>query len=155
MLEIADLGAELTFMGVPPGMGTRLALDRDRDGYYDGDELDAMSNPGDPASTPLNVGVLPGVRPVEGIRRVGPNPFRSNVEIEFALARGGPVDLTVYDVLGREVRRLAHASVLGAGVRRMSWDGLDSRGSRAGSGVYFVRLKTGAGSWTRPLVRIQ
>jgi hypothetical protein len=31
-----------------------MALDRDGDGYYDGDELDAGSNPADPSSTPLH-----------------------------------------------------------------------------------------------------
>lgn len=43
---------ELTFTCVPPGDGRRAALDRDRDGYLNGDERDAGSNPADPESTP-------------------------------------------------------------------------------------------------------
>ncbi len=155
MLQLAELGTELTVTGVPPGTGTRMALDRDRDGYDDGDELDARSDPGNPESTPLNVGVLPGPKPVEGLRRVGPNPSHGAVVVEFALGRGGPVDLSVYDVLGREVRRIAHGALLTAGVQRLSWDGRDTRGGRSGAGVYFVRLKTATGSWTRPVVMIQ
>ena len=44
---------EMTFTCVPPGSGTRMAIDRDEDGYYDRDELDAGSDPADPSSIPL------------------------------------------------------------------------------------------------------
>jgi DNA-binding beta-propeller fold protein YncE len=43
---------ELTFTCVPPGSGTRIALDRDEDGHFNRDELDAGSNPNDPNSVP-------------------------------------------------------------------------------------------------------
>jgi len=45
-------GRELTYTCVPPGSGTRIGIDRDGDGYLDGDEVDAGSDPADPASTP-------------------------------------------------------------------------------------------------------
>ncbi len=45
-------GQELTFTCVPPGSGRRTALDRDEDGFYDRDELDAGSDPSDAASLP-------------------------------------------------------------------------------------------------------
>ncbi|XXT75195.1 hypothetical protein WME79_32510 [Sorangium sp. So ce726] len=44
--------ARLTFTCAPPGSGERIALDRDADGFLDGDEQDACSDPADPASTP-------------------------------------------------------------------------------------------------------
>jgi hypothetical protein len=37
---------------VPEGSGVRLALDRDRDGYYDQTEIDTGYDPADPASHP-------------------------------------------------------------------------------------------------------
>ena len=43
---------EVTYTCVPRGSGARLALDRDDDGFLDGDELDACSDPADPTSTP-------------------------------------------------------------------------------------------------------
>ncbi len=45
-------GNGLTFTCAPPGQGERMALDRDSDGVFDSDELDAGSNPGNPDSTP-------------------------------------------------------------------------------------------------------
>jgi DNA-binding beta-propeller fold protein YncE len=42
----------LTFTCVPPGEGRRAALDRDGDGFLDGDERAGGSDPADPASIP-------------------------------------------------------------------------------------------------------
>ena len=153
LLATVGPGSELTATGVPRGSGQRMGIDRDRDGYLDGDELDAHSDPGDAASTPANVGVATGPRPAEGLRRVGPNPFRAGVDVEFTLARGGPVELGVYDVLGREVRTLARET-RATGMQHARWDGRDARGRAATPGVYFVRLRTAAGSWTRAVVRL-
>ena len=60
LLALAGPGAELTFTAVPPGSEVRIGVDRDEDGFFDRDELDAGSNPADPVSTPNNVGDLDG-----------------------------------------------------------------------------------------------
>jgi len=45
-------GRAVTFTCVPPGSGERIGVDRDGDGFWDGDERDAHSDPADPTSTP-------------------------------------------------------------------------------------------------------
>ncbi len=50
----ATAGQEVTYTCVPPGSGTRIGIDRDLDGYFDRDELDAGSDPADPSSTPVS-----------------------------------------------------------------------------------------------------
>jgi hypothetical protein len=45
-------GQERTYHCVPPGSGARVGLDRDEDGFFDRDELDAGSDPADASSTP-------------------------------------------------------------------------------------------------------
>ncbi|HEV7733974.1 MAG TPA: hypothetical protein VGR62_17520 [Candidatus Binatia bacterium] len=45
-------GQALTYTCVPPGEGTRIGVDRDGDGYFDRDELDAGSDPANAASIP-------------------------------------------------------------------------------------------------------
>jgi len=47
------VGGEVTFTAVPAGSGTRLGVDRDDDGSFDRDELDACGDPADPASAPV------------------------------------------------------------------------------------------------------
>ncbi len=49
------VGQELTYTCVPPGEGLRAGIDRDLDGYFDRDELDAGSDPADAASTPMTL----------------------------------------------------------------------------------------------------
>ena len=133
-----------------------MGIDRDCDTYLDGDERDANSNPGDPNSTPLNVGVTPGVPREEfALRAIKPNPFRTNLEVAFTLGRAGPVDLVVYDVLGREVRAVARGSRLEAGPQSLTWDGRDASGRETGAGVYFVRLKTERATWARAVARVR
>jgi DNA-binding beta-propeller fold protein YncE len=47
-------GSELTFSAVPVGFGQRMGLDRDGDGFFDRDEIDAGSDPANAASTPAS-----------------------------------------------------------------------------------------------------
>jgi YVTN family beta-propeller protein len=48
----AALGSEITFTVVPPNAQLRMGVDRDEDGWLDGDEFASCANPGDPASFP-------------------------------------------------------------------------------------------------------
>jgi YVTN family beta-propeller protein len=57
----ATPGQALTYTCVPPGEGQRVGVDRDLDGFYDRDELDAGSDPADPNSFP---GQAPDLTPV-------------------------------------------------------------------------------------------
>jgi len=71
-----------------------------------------------------------------------PNPFKGQTTIRYALPEQADVELVVYDVLGREVRRLV-GSRQQSGRHEVTWDGLDSGGQPVASGVYFYRLKAG------------
>ncbi|MBI1798149.1 MAG: hypothetical protein HYR73_00505, partial [Candidatus Eisenbacteria bacterium] len=153
---LGGLGAEVTVSGVPKGSGHRMGIDRDRDGYLDGDELAVQSDPGNPAATPLNVGVGDDHSTFHfGLRAVRPNPFHDAADVQFTLGRRSRVSLTVYDVLGREVRSMARGLWLEAGPQSLRWDGRGDSGVNVSAGVYFVKLETEAGHWTRPLVRIR
>ena len=76
-----------------------------------------------------------------------PNPLRGAGEVSFSLPVSGPVSLRVYNLLGQQVKALVHG-LLQAGVHRAAWDGRDDRGTRVGSGVYFIRLESGGASRT-------
>ncbi len=49
---LAQPGSELTYTVVPKGSELRLGVDRDEDGFFDRDELDAGSDPDDASSVP-------------------------------------------------------------------------------------------------------
>ena len=70
-----------------------------------------------------------------------PNPFNPRTTIKFDLKQSGPVDLAVFDVAGRLVKRLVQQEVP-AGIHETIWEGKDTGGREAAAGVYFFRLKT-------------
>ncbi len=66
-----------------------------------------------------------------------PNPFNPSTEIRFALAKPTYVTLFVYDMLGRQVGRLADEQ-MDAGYHSVTWNA-----SGVSSGVYIYRLTAG------------
>ena len=155
LLATAGPSAELTVLGVPEGSGFRMGIDRDRDGYRNANEVLAGSDPGNPSSTPANVGVEQDRGGVFALRGPRPNPFRERTEIAFTLARESRVNLAVYDVLGRQVRELARDRSFEAGPHAIAWDGRRGDGGQASAGVYFVRIRVQGAQAVRPIVRIR
>lgn len=83
-----------------------------------------------------------------------PNPFNPSTRISFALPQGDRVRLTIYDVLGRQVRMLADGEYP-AGRHELEWDGRDSDGAAVASGVYFYKLETAGQSATRKMLLVK
>ena len=80
-----------------------------------------------------------------------PNPSTGSSVIEFANAAAGRVELSIYDVGGRLVRRL-HDGHLSAGAYQWPFDGNRATGDRIDPGVYFLRVKTISGESSRRIV---
>jgi len=68
-----------------------------------------------------------------------PNPFNPVTEISFSIPGSSPVRLSVFNILGQEIRTLVD-KVLPAGNHTVFWDGKDSNGHPVSSGIYFYRL---------------
>lgn len=69
----------------------------------------------------------------------GPNPSNGTTTLSFSLPARANVQLSIYDPLGRLVRRLSDESRV-AGAHVVQWDGRDSRGRDVSAGIYFGRL---------------
>ena len=70
-----------------------------------------------------------------------PNPFSSLTAIPYNLDKRSDVQITIYDILGREVREFA-VGIQSAGSHDILWDGRNSFGNRVANGIYFCRLQT-------------
>lgn len=64
------------------------------------------------------------------------------------------VSLTVYNVLGQEVKTLVKEPQA-AGFYIIHWDGTDNRGEKVASGVYFYRLQAGDFTQTRKMAYLK
>mgnify|MGYP002388417185 CR=1 FL=1 len=97
---------------------------------------------------------VPAAPLVTSFSRISPNPFRANANMNFALSKGGAVELALYSVDGRLVRRLVHGT-REAGQYQIGWDGRDEAGSLVPAGVYYARLVTQQGTFNRSLVYLK
>ena len=83
-----------------------------------------------------------------------PNPFNPTTTITFDLASPGYVRLDVFDVAGRHVATLVDGNKP-AGPAEAAWNGRDTTGRPASSGVYFYRLLAGGTSQTKKMVLLK
>ena len=88
---------------------------------------------------------------VGSLVKVYPNPVWGRGVIEYSVPVSGDVDLRVYDVSGRCVRSLVDGYRM-SGYHRVVWDTRDNFGRLVSSGVYFVRMSTHRGVWSRKVV---
>ena len=75
-----------------------------------------------------------------------PNPAGIFTTIEYTLLGAGQVQLSVYDLLGREVARVLDE------VQTAGLHSLQLTTEHYSSGVYFLRFITVNGQMTRPLI---
>ena len=88
------------------------------------------------------------------LRQNYPNPFNPMTTIRYFLPVGGEVLLQIFDVQGREMRRLVDG-YMEAGEWSIVWDGSNDRGDRVASGVYFMRLRAGGRSSVKKTILLQ
>ena len=69
-----------------------------------------------------------------------PNPFSSSTAISYQLNKQSNVRVTIYDVLGREIRSFK-VGLQTAGAYGVVWDGRSDLGRVVTPGVYFYRLQ--------------
>ena len=94
------------------------------DAEWTEDELDA--------AVPVKTGLLGNY----------PNPFNPSTTINYELGEDSWVTLKIYNSLGQEVASLVNTFET-AGYKAVFWNGLNTKGETASSGVYFVRMAAG------------
>lgn len=86
--------------------------------------------------------------------QAAPIPASQDVRIRFELASPGEVELSIYDLAGREVSSVyrGHGE---AGAHEVHWDGRDASGRLADAGIYFARLRGGDHSAVSRVVMVR
>jgi hypothetical protein len=83
-----------------------------------------------------------------------PNPFNPSTNISFVVEQSGPVELTVFDILGRAVADLVKANYT-AGSYSLQWEAISDAGTALPSGSYWVRFETQSRSAMHRIVLIR
>jgi glucuronoarabinoxylan endo-1,4-beta-xylanase len=80
-----------------------------------------------------------------------PNPFSSSTSISYELNKQTDVQLTIYDVLGREVKKFSVGNQ-NVGVHGVQWDARNNFGVKLASGVYFYTMQVGGKTLTKKMI---
>ena len=99
-------------------------------------------------------GIGPATLPIGLALRVSPNPARGAARMHASWSGVAPASLAVYDVSGREVRRIFNRA-RAPGDRDVVWDGLDARGLAVPGGVYFAELRSGTAAVRRTIILLR
>ena len=83
-----------------------------------------------------------------------PNPFNPNTVIQYDLPDPSKVTLTIYNVLGEEIRTLVDEYQT-AGTYSIVWDGKNHLGESVYSGVYMVHLSAGRYESSRKMLLLK
>ena len=89
--------------------------------------------------------VAPLISPVQSIQLFSlyqnyPNPFNANTCIKYDLDATGKIHLSIYNLLGKEVRMLAKKNQQ-PGEYQVEWNGTDNFGKEVSSGIYLAVLR--------------
>lgn len=68
-----------------------------------------------------------------------PNPFNPSTTIKYDIPKSGRVHVTIYNVLGQEVRSLLDGRQE-AGTHTITWHGDNNTGDKVASGMYIYRV---------------
>lgn len=96
-------------------------------------ELDVVASTGVTGSGPILVERL----------STSPNPFRGGTGVRLDLSAARSVDVCIFDVSGRLIRRLFRGWA-DAGSHLYAWDGADMTGRHVGEGVFMVQAQAGS-----------
>jgi photosystem II stability/assembly factor-like uncharacterized protein len=101
-------------------------------------------------------GGFSGIRPISGevpenfsLAQNYPNPFNPSTTIKFDIPKSTFVKITVYDILGKEVKTLVNQNV-GTGSYTLDFDAYN-----LASGTYFYRMNAGEFNITKKMVLIK
>ncbi len=83
-----------------------------------------------------------------------PNPFNPETRIRFQLPATGQVEIRIYDLLGKLVRRLVNETKP-PGFHVALWDARDDAGQRVSSGVFYYQIISGNFRQTRRMLLLK
>ena len=144
------------------------------DNYDDGLYADPLLSPGpctvfdhchhsEPDSVLCGIGYLDGetvsvyeeIFPMEfKLYPSHPNPFNPYTHIRFSLQTDAYVSITIYDMMGRQIRSLVNQQI-SAGYHTALWNSINNLGSPVSAGVYIYSIQAGAFVQTRKMVLLK
>lgn len=92
--------------------------------------------------------------PIFTIKSLNPNPFSSSIQIKYHLSQEAIIDLSIFDLSGRLLRKL-DSGMKSPGYHVSQWNGFGKNNAAVPSGIYFCRFSNNYCSQTRKIILIR
>src|SRR5690606_3883948 len=107
----------------------------------------------DPTSSTDEIGQVP-IPSAPTIEAIYPNPAREDAHLRYSLPETLPVEVHIYDMLGRRVRTIEEGT-RPAGRHTVTWDGRSDAGIEVAGGLFLIQLLAGSRiASTKQLIRL-
>ena len=83
-----------------------------------------------------------------------PNPFNPTTQIKYDLPEDAMVNITIYDMMGRQVKTLVNGSQT-AGYRTIQWNATNDEGKPVSAGLYLYTIEAGDYTQTKKMVLLK
>ena len=83
-----------------------------------------------------------------------PNPFNPVTTLRYDLPENGNVNITIYDMLGRQVKTLINQNQ-DAGYRSVVWNATNNYGEPVSAGIYLYHIQAGEDMQTKKMVLLK
>ena len=83
-----------------------------------------------------------------------PNPFNPLTTISYDLPEDGFVNVTIYDMLGRQVKTLMDQTQ-DAGYKSLIWNATNDYGKPVSAGIYLYQIQAGEYNSTKKMVLLK
>jgi len=83
-----------------------------------------------------------------------PNPFNPVTTLRYELPENAMINITIYDMLGREVKTLINQTQ-DAGYRSVIWDATNDYGKPVSAGIYLYQIQAGEYIQTKKMVLLK
>jgi hypothetical protein len=83
-----------------------------------------------------------------------PNPFNPVTTLRYDLPENGLVNITIYDMLGRQVKTLMNQTQ-DAGYRSVVWNATNDYGKPVSAGIYLYQIQAGEYMQTKKMVLLK
>jgi len=98
---------------------------------------------------------LEGLLPEEfALHQNYPNPFNPVTTLRYDLPENSFVNVTIYDMLGRQVKTLVNQSQV-AGYKSVIWNASNESGKSVSAGLYLCQINTGKFTQTKKMILLK
>ena len=83
-----------------------------------------------------------------------PNPFNPTTTLQYDLPEDALVNITIYDMMGRQVKALVNGSQT-AGYKSIQWNATNNQGQPVSAGLYLYTIEAGEFRQTKKMVLLK